>query len=1009
MKVSSFVLASAFTAAFGQQQWPVHDNGLNEAVQWDHYSLIVNGERLFMWSGEIHYWRLPVPELWVDVLQKVKAAGFNTFSVYGNWGWHSPKDGILDFETGAHNFSRLFDIAQDLGLYVIFRPGPYVNAEANAGGFPGWLTTGEYGTLRNNDSRYTDAWKPYMEKMSEVVLPHTVTNGGNVILYQLENEYGNQWTNVTAKTPNATGIHYMELLESNVRDSSIDIPTLHNNPNLGTKAWSTDYDTVGAGGNTDVYSVDNYPSCWSCNLAECTSVNGFPPDFTVFDYYTHFQETAPTQPSILAEFQGGSYNPWNGPAGGCVNNTGPNWVNVFYRNNLSNKVTGVNLYMVFGGTTWGGLPMPTVGTSYDYSAPISEPRTIGDKYAETKLLGFFLRAAKGLTRIEKGGNGTTNYTGNAAIFAQELYNVDGDGRFYVVKHTNTSLTSLETFKLRVSTSVGEVVIPQYASHSAIDGRQAKVLVTDFDAGGQQVIYSTAEVLAVSVLDKKPVIVFWLPAEEHGEIYLRGVKRGRVASRGAGSEVEFHEADKGLVVSFTQGLGASVLTFNNGLRVVLMDRRTAYNTWQPELSNDPHSPLDQSVLVTGPYLVRTAEWEGKTLALTGDWTAETELEVFAPRGCKKLTFNGKAVDAHKTKYGSLKGTLPAAKVTVEEITTSLPSLTEWKVSDGLPERLATYDDSGPAWVSANKTYTLNPRQPDTLPVLYADEYGFHAQNILWRGRFEANSSASTPTGVFLKVIGGTSHGWSAYLNGRFLGSAFGNVSLPETNRTLDFGNATRAGENVIFVIQDNMGHDQTTGALNPRGILNATLIGGGDTGFSSWKVAGKAGGQENIDRIRGAYNEGGLNAERLGWHLPGFDDNEWEAGSPEDGFSEPGARFYRTVFPLEIPRGYDVSMAFELAPGRERSALRAQLYVNGYMFGKFIPFLGNQVEFPVAPGILNYIGDNTVGLSIWNQDDAEASVGVGMKVLGVYESSLDTAGLDTDYLRPSWKEDRLQNA
>lgn len=54
------------------QQWPLHSNNLSEAVQWDHYSLIVNGERLFMWSGEIHYWRLPVPELWEDVLQKVK-------------------------------------------------------------------------------------------------------------------------------------------------------------------------------------------------------------------------------------------------------------------------------------------------------------------------------------------------------------------------------------------------------------------------------------------------------------------------------------------------------------------------------------------------------------------------------------------------------------------------------------------------------------------------------------------------------------------------------------------------------------------------------------------------------------------------------------------------------------------------------------------------------------------------------------------------------------------------
>ena len=68
---------------------------------------------------------------------------------------------------------------------------------------------------------------------------------------------------------------------------------------------------------------------------------------------------------------------------------------------------------------------------------------------------------------------------------------------------------------------------------------------------------------------------------------------------------------------------------------------------------------------------------------------------------------------------------------------------------------------------------------------------------------------------------------------------------------------------------------------------ALLGGNGDAVFTSWKVAGKAGGQENIDPVRGAYNEGGLTAERLGWHLPGFDDSEWAAGSPGEGFAEAG--------------------------------------------------------------------------------------------------------------------------
>jgi hypothetical protein len=163
----------------------------------------------------------------------------------------------------------------------------------------------------------------------------------------------------------------VELLEKCARDAGINVPLTHNNPNMNTKSWSKDYDTVRAGGDVDIYGLDHYPSCWSCNTAECTGTNGNVPDFTVYEYFTNFLQVSPTQPSFLAEFQGGSYNPWGGPQGGCVNTTGPDWVNVFYRHNVGQKVTAMNVYMLFGGTSWGGLPMPTVGTSYDYSAPIS--------------------------------------------------------------------------------------------------------------------------------------------------------------------------------------------------------------------------------------------------------------------------------------------------------------------------------------------------------------------------------------------------------------------------------------------------------------------------------------------------------------------------------------------------------------------------------------------------------------------------------------------------------------
>src|ERR1700685_3540989 len=119
--------------------------------------------------------------------------------------------------------------------------------------------------------------------------------------------------------------------------------------------------------------------------------------------------------------------------------------------------------------------MPTVATSYDYSAPISEilftlktsptnhlsgeSRIIGDKYQETKIFAQFLRVARDLTKVDHIGNGT-QYTSTPAIYTSELRNPDTNGAFYVTIHTPSPSTDLTPFKLYVSTSLGKLTIPQ---------------------------------------------------------------------------------------------------------------------------------------------------------------------------------------------------------------------------------------------------------------------------------------------------------------------------------------------------------------------------------------------------------------------------------------------------------------------------------------------------------------------------------------------------------------------
>lgn len=728
------------------------------------------------------------------------------------------------------------------------------------------------------------------------------------------------------------------------------------------------------------------------------------PDFTVYEYYTNFQTVAPTQPSFLAEFQGGSYLPWAGPEGGCVANTGPNWVNVYYRHNVGQKVSAQNVYMAAGGTNWGGLPFPSVGTSYDYSAPISESRVVGAKYAETKIFAQFLRVARDLTKVDLINNGTF-YATDAAIYTSELRNNDTGAAFYVTIHTSSPSNDTTPFKLHVGTSLGNLTIPQGNGSVVLDGRQSKIIVTDFPVGAEKLIYSTAEVFTISSQDSKPLVALWLPAGETGEFYLTGVNSSSLLKNDGCSGYSSTTSSSGVIVSWTQQTGSCVLKFDNGYRVVLIDRSAAYATWVPSTSSDPYTPENSTAIVHGPYLVRSVAMEKDTIELTGDWSNATALEVFAPSAISSVKFNGESVNVEKTTWGSLVGALDASKDDTVSILASLPKLDNWKAADGLPERLAEYDDS--KWVLANKTSTPNITPPATYPVLYADEYGFHTGNLLWRGRFSSPTNhSSAPTGVYLSVIGGTSHGWSAYLNGAFIGSWLGTTAITLSNATLSFQNATLAPSghgNVLFVIQDHMGHDEslfTAGATNPRGIYNATLLGTGrNSTFSSWKVAGNAGGEANIDPIRGVFAEGGLHAERLGWHLPDFNDSQWNISPPSTGLSTSGAKFYRTVVPLSIPTGLDVSLGLILS-SPAGTTVRAQVYVNGYMFGKYIPYIGNQIVFPVFPGILNYHGKNTIALSIWAQEEVGGSVGIEWTVLGVFASSFDP-GFDAGYLRPAW--------
>jgi hypothetical protein len=324
-------------------------------------------------------------------------------------------------------------------------------------------------------------------------------------------------------------------------------------------------------------------------------------------------------------------------------------------------------------------------------------------------------------------------------------------------------------------------------------------------------------------------------------------------------------------------------------------------------------------------------------------------------------------------------------------------------------------------AASNTNTSNPTKPaSNNPVLYVDDYQIHNGYHIYRATFA--STSAPPTGLFVNITGGTAFGYSVWLNSKFIGSWLGRSWIDLQPSTFSFSNTTLSStvDNTLIIVMDNSGHDQRSAALNPRGITNATLLGPGQYSFKEWKIAGTAGRHKFLDHLRGPLNEGGLYAERIGAHLPGSPDKFW--AKTQDTSSSlvvagAGIRAFKTTVPLSIPSNLDVSIVIRLtAPSNvtftsttgKTNQLRALLFVNGYQYGRFNPYIGNQIDFPIPPGILDYNGDNTIVVTVWCQSAEGAEMKVEWSTAFVHETSF-VFGFDAGYLRPGWTEERLQYA
>ncbi|KAK4602645.1 hypothetical protein RGQ29_011601 [Quercus rubra] len=295
------------------------------SVSYDHRAIIVGGKRRILISGSIHYPR-STPEMWPDLIQKAKDGGLDVIQTYVFWNGHEPSPGKYYFED-RYDLVKFIKLVQQAGLYVHLRIGPYVCAEWNFGGFPVWLKYVPGIAFRTDNEPFKGAMQKFTEKIVSMMKAENLfeTQGGPIILSQIENEFGpveweigapgKAYTKWAAQMAVAldTGVPWVMCKQEDAPDPVIDTCNGFYCENFKP-------------------NKDYKPKMWTENWT---------------GWYTEFGGAVPYRPAEDLAFSVARF--------------------------IQNGGSFMNYYMYHGGTNFGRTAGgPFIATSYDYDAPLDE-------------------------------------------------------------------------------------------------------------------------------------------------------------------------------------------------------------------------------------------------------------------------------------------------------------------------------------------------------------------------------------------------------------------------------------------------------------------------------------------------------------------------------------------------------------------------------------------------------------------------------------------------------------